>query len=39
MEYEIRFYYSKNKKNDNVSLNFPVFICVREDKDTESYES
>ena len=30
---------SKNKKNDNVSLNFPVFICVREDKDTESYES
>ena len=30
---------SKNKKNDNVSLNFPVFICVREDKDTESYEN
>ena len=30
---------SKNKKNDNVSLNFPVFICVREDKDVESYES
>ena len=30
---------SRNKKNDNLSLNFPVFIAVRSDKDVESYES
>ena len=30
---------SRNSKNDDLSMNFPIFTEVRLDKDSESYES
>lgn len=30
---------SRNSKNDNLSMNFPIYCRVREDKTEESYES
>ena len=30
---------SRNSKNDDLSMNFPIFMEVRYDKNEESYES
>ena len=30
---------SRNKDDDSLSMQFPIFMCIREDKNEESYES